>query len=308
MKIDDCILLPQEKTALRLRALYAEAGFQPYRMGKFEEYELYARNKEFLASDRILTFTDVSGKLMALKPDVTLSVIKNTEPQPGPAQKLYYHETVYRVPKGGMGFREMTQVGLECIGGVTEADEAQVIALACGSLRLISENCVLDLSHFGLVQSLMDEAGLTGEAAAAALICLNDKNAHGLGEVCAAAGVPADAAARLGALIAVYGPPARALPRLREALGARPALDALSRVAAAVPAPFKDVLSIDLSVPGNLKYYSGVAFKGYVRGVPGYVLSGGRYDHLMRRLRKTGSALGFAVYLNALEGLPAKED
>ncbi|HJJ46516.1 MAG TPA: hypothetical protein O0Y17_05505, partial [Methanocorpusculum sp.] len=64
-------LLSEEKTILKLRTLYRRYGYLPYKMNRFEEYDLYVRNKDFLVSDSIITFTDTGGKLMALKPDVT---------------------------------------------------------------------------------------------------------------------------------------------------------------------------------------------------------------------------------------------
>ena len=45
----------------------------------------------------IITFTDTNGKLMALKPDVTLSIIKNTRDASPDVSKLCYDENVYRV-------------------------------------------------------------------------------------------------------------------------------------------------------------------------------------------------------------------
>ena len=75
--IDEKLLKNEEKAVFSLRSLYKKYGYLPYKMSKFEEYELYMRNKDFLVSDRIITFNDTNGKLMALKPDVTLSIIKN---------------------------------------------------------------------------------------------------------------------------------------------------------------------------------------------------------------------------------------
>ena len=72
MEIKSNVLTRSEQVVLALRALYAEQGYEYYRMGKFEEYDFYAKNKDFLVSDNVLTFTDVGGRLMALKPDVTL--------------------------------------------------------------------------------------------------------------------------------------------------------------------------------------------------------------------------------------------
>ena len=75
----DLVLREDEKAVFKLRELYNKYGYVPYKMSKFEEYDLYAVNKEFLVSDNVITFTDTDGKLMALKPDVTLSIIKNTK-------------------------------------------------------------------------------------------------------------------------------------------------------------------------------------------------------------------------------------
>ncbi len=301
------ILLKEEYAALKLRALFAGAGYRQYKMSKFEEYDLYANNKDFLASERIITFTDISGRLMALKPDVTLSIIKNTEPVPGKTEKLYYNETVYRAPKGAPGFREMPQVGLECIGNTGPAEVAQVIGLACGSLMEISADCVLDVSHFGLVTGILEASGLTGAAAGEAVGFLNEKNAHGLSALCSENGVTAENTAKLKQLITLNGAPDLVLPKLRQAFGPVPAITELETVIEALSARQKRIVRIDFSVPGNLKYYNGIVFKGYVRGVPAYVLSGGQYDGLMKRMRKNGRALGFAVYLDSLQQLNEAE-
>jgi len=83
-----------EKIIFDLRSIYHRYGYGRYKMSKFEEYELYARNKDFLISDSIITFTDTNGKLMALKPDVTLSIVKNSRDASAYVQRLYYDENV----------------------------------------------------------------------------------------------------------------------------------------------------------------------------------------------------------------------
>ena len=44
-----------------------------------------------------------------------------------------------------------------------------------------------------------------------------------------------------------------------------------------------------------------------MKGLPDYVLSGGQYDLLMQRMKKNCRALGFAVYLDALQQLGREE-
>lgn len=83
LKQEDKALKADERFVFELRSLYRSYGYTHYRMSKFEEYDLYVRNKDFLSSSGIITFTDTNGKLMALKPDVTLSIIKNLSSQTG---------------------------------------------------------------------------------------------------------------------------------------------------------------------------------------------------------------------------------
>ena len=82
MNITDSILRREEKAIFSLRNLYEQYGYKKYKMSKFEEYDLYLENKSFLPSQQVITFTDLSGKLMALKPDVTLSIAKNAQSYP----------------------------------------------------------------------------------------------------------------------------------------------------------------------------------------------------------------------------------
>ena len=89
------ILKNKEKATYDLRALFRSYGYTEFKAGKFEDYELYSENKDFLQNEGILTFTDTNGRLMALKPDVTLSVAKDAEWHPGVTRKIYYDDEVY---------------------------------------------------------------------------------------------------------------------------------------------------------------------------------------------------------------------
>ena len=174
----------EEKAVFQLRSLYQKYGYTQYKMSKFEEYDLYVRNKDFLVSDNIITFTDTNGKLMALKPDVTLSIIKNTEDIPGCVNKVYYNENVYRVSKGTQSFKEIMQAGLECIGDIDLYDEFETLYLAAASLASVSEKFVLDISHLGIINSLLRETGCGKSFEKEALRCLAEKNAHELKALC----------------------------------------------------------------------------------------------------------------------------
>ena len=169
-------LRPEEIAALNLRGLYSDYGYTFYRMSRFEEYDFYADKKDFLISKAILTFTDADGKLMALRPDVTLSIIRHIRNTDG-VQKFFYDEKIYRVPRNSTTFREIPQAGIECIGHLDAEDLAEVLELALLSLHTVAHGrrCILDVSHAGLTASVVPEHNRRE-----ILQCLAEKNIHGL--------------------------------------------------------------------------------------------------------------------------------
>lgn len=298
-----------EQVSFSLRALYHSRGYSHYKMSKFEEYDLYARNKDFLVSDSVITFTDASGRLLALKPDVTLSIIKNSQDRPTGVQKVYYTENVYRASKTTHAFKEIMQVGLECFGDIDDYHLTEVLTLAARSLQAISPDWVLDISHLGLLAAVLDGAGLPPAQRGEALRLIGEKNTHELAALCRAEGVTQENIDLLTGLVTAAGDPATVLPLLRDKLtgvvDAAP-VEQLSRMVEAMDDPaFRSHLRLDFSVVDNMKYYTGIVFKGFVEGIPTGVLSGGQYDKLMERLGRRCGAVGFAVYLDELEPLDA---
>lgn len=287
-----------EQLAKTLSDLYITYGYLPYTMSKFEEYELYLRNKDFLISDRVLTFTDTDGKLMALKPDVTLSIIKNTSDTFEGVQKVYYRENVYRPGKNDHGFREIMQLGLECMGAVDTYCIFEVLLLAVSSLRAISLNCVLDISHMGLVSRLLDEVGLNGMARKHVLEAIGNKNTHEIRSICLNAGVCADKLTKLSKL---SGKANVIMPELEELFRDAPELIQLKQLLAALDKAGADCVNVDFSVVNDMSYYNGIVFRGFIEGIPEGVLSGGQYDGLMEKMNRTCKAIGFALYPDLLE-------
>ena len=140
-------LQPKERASFALRALYEAAGCRKYHMGRFEEYGLYQENRSFLSSEQVITFTDLDGRLLALKPDVTLSIAKTAQPAPGETLRYYYHENVYRPSAESHTFKEISQMGLEMLGAVGEAQVQQAVCLAARSLDALGAEWVLEVSH-----------------------------------------------------------------------------------------------------------------------------------------------------------------
>lgn len=305
MELDLNMLRPQEQLSLRLRLLYEEAGFRQYRMGRFEEYGLYQQNRRFLASDQVITFTDLDGRLLALKPDVTLSIAKNAQFEEGGCGQFYYSENVYRPSQESHTFQEISQMGLECIGAVDDGITAQAVLLAGKSLALTGRDFVLEASHMGFVAGLLDAVGAPEAARPRLLSCIRDRNLHELRSAAEEAGLSrqgTDALCRLDALAGDWEAVlAQAEPiALNAGMGA--ALAELRTLCAALAAQGQ-TLRLDLSLVNDMEYYNGLVLQGYVAGLPRAVLQGGRYDPLAEQFRPGAKAIGFALYLDELDRL-----
>ncbi len=306
-QIDKTRMSMEERAGLELHELYRKYGYARYKMQKFEEYELYLKNRDFIETESIIAFSDARGKLMALKPDLTLSIVKNYKYEPGVVRKLFYSENVYRSAKSSLQHREMLQTGLECMGDIDQYQVAEVTMLAAASLAVLSQDAVLAVSHMGLISDLLEPVGDPGTKNRI-IRAVGEKNLSEIEKICREEEIDRMVADSLLTLIGAYGAfedVREELNRLPLGYGGRKAMAELETVFGVIAStPYRDQVKIDFSIVNDLTYYSGILFQGFVRGIPQSILSGGRYDRLMSRMNRQGGALGFAVYLDYLDMLP----
>ena len=296
----------QDELIPKLRNLYEKLGYKKYKMSKFEEYDFYLENKSFLKSKNIITFNDLNGKLLALKPDVTLSIVKNSGASP---QKLYYTENVYRVKSGQ--YKEIMQVGLEYIGNVDTYTASEVISLAAKSLGAISDSFALDISHMGFISGMLDELKLSGAEYEKLIELISRKDAHEIKALCENSGASADITEKIIKMATLYGSFDEILPVCAELSinektnNAAAELSCLSKLLKATGCDKN--INLDFSIVNDMSYYNGVIFQGFINGITGSVLSGGRYDNLLSKMGKSIGAIGFAIYTDMFEYLEFSE-
>ncbi len=298
-------LFNDELTVLKLRKLYESCGYKKFRMSKFESYDFYARNKDFLVGNRIITFTDLNGKLMALKPDVTLSIVKNAE-NFNSRQKLYYTENVYRESKEIHEFKEISQVGLEVIGNIDLYQTIEIIVLAIQSLRIIDSDAVLDLSHMGYTEGLMDCMTVDSALRTKIHTLFKEKNSHDLVRLASDYSLPNNSVHTALSIMTTSGSNEEMISlaennaintKMSESVKEMKLIYELIKSYG-----LENNVKIDFSVTDDPGYYNGILMHGYVHGIPRDVLSGGRYDMLMSKMGKNGvHAMGFAIYFDALD-------
>jgi ATP phosphoribosyltransferase regulatory subunit len=111
-------------------------------------------------------------------------------------------------------------------------------------------------------------------------------------------------------LVTVYGEPSKVLDKLdvfKINKSTTAAVESLKGILFELKKlGVSEKLCVDFSVVNDMKYYNGLAFKGFIEGIPTGILSGGQYDKLMRKMKKSSNAIGFAVYLDELNKLSAR--
>ena len=310
MEIKDSILQNDERAALKLRALYEGYGHSKYKVSKFEEYALYMENKNFVRNDHIITFNDLHGKLLALKPDITLSIAKNADVGMSGVSRLYYNENVYRLNRNSLEYKEISQLGLELIGQIDLYLIGEVVGLAAKSLDKIGRRFLLDISHMEFIRELIESLDVDDMVVEQVLNCIRSKNAHVLKSVCEKNNISIQLYNKLAALTKLSGPFAKTLDKAFDICIKSKMENALKELkklwqmlGGVLPGNVLDSVHLDFSIINDMDYYNGIIFQGYIEGLSRAVLSGGRYDNLMKKFNKNCGAVGFAVYLDELDSL-----
>lgn len=304
MNIIPQTLTKDEAVYLELETLFENYGYRKFKMGKFETYSLYEEYKSFLTSEYILTFSSPEGKLMALRPDVTLSIVKNTRADEQSTDKVFYKENVYRMDRHSKEYREIPQAGVELIGSVDAAATLEVIRMARQSLAIIDPASILCLSHMGFVEGVLSACNASSEERPRILGCLRSQNVHDLH------GILGDREPREGwfedlsvALTSGDSYEDTLANARKVAINAQmnEALDELAAIGASLAElGMADGICLDFTMQSDLNYYNGILMQGYVERFPGAILTGGRYDRLLTKFQKNLSALGFALALGEL--------
>lgn len=301
----------REEIALFLEDMYSRFGYSKYRMNKFEPYSFYMENEKFLEDNNIITFGAPNGKLLALKPDITMSIIKNCCKSSKQNHKVYYNESVFRIPKGDSDFKEIHQIGVEYIGDIDTYQTLEVLNLVVKSLAKFSDSYMLCLSNMALILSIFDDLELSVSQRNTIISYMKQKNSHDLDRYLQEQNIADDGV--LIKLITMSRNVKTALSELSLMFSGskyekevEKMKEIFSHLDAFVP---ENKVQLDFSYITSTDYYNGLIFVGYLDGLAVPALTGGRYDRLVAKMGMSDkSALGFAVNLSAVDKLLSSTD
>lgn len=296
---DDVIIL--------LRDLYESYGFKKFKMKTFEEYSLYIENKNFLSNKQIITFTGLNGKLLALKPDITLSIIKNCGAAFNNNEKYYYNENVYRPHKDSYEYQEIPQMGLELIGNIDSYSILETVSLAIKTLKILTSNYLLDISDLDFIDGILDTIDCQKRVKLNIISYIIQKNEHDLKHYAKESGLSENDINLLSTIVNLYGPFPHTLKACETIVKNEKSKRALNNLKSLYHQlksyGLHNNVRLDFSIINDLDYYNGIIFQGFVEQVPNAVLSGGRYDKMVKRFGINADAIGFALYIGELDKL-----
>lgn len=295
-------LINENSIVSNLINIYERFGFKKIRLSKFEDYNLYNNNKDFLQTEHILTFMNLNGNLKSLRPDVTLSIVKKVlKDNEKETKKIYYIEDIYKIVSNE--YEEIPQVGVEIIGKLNNYSNLEIISMAIESLKSINKNYILEISNIDFISAIFDEINLEENLKIEILNNIYLKNKHDL-EKLLNKNVDNKYKKYILSFIELSGNYKDILKKLKSLIinkkmqKSYEELKSLSFV-------FElynnfDKILLDFSIESQLGYYNGIIFKGYIKESNDIILSGGRYDKLLNKFNSNKNAIGFAIYMDKL--------
>lgn len=262
-----------------MRDVCLRAGFGEVVTPTFEHSELFTLRSGQAVIDEMYAFRDKGDREMALRPEITASVIRfyvnelSNSPKP---LKLFYVGNCFRYenPQSGR-FREFFQLGAELIGSKNPETDAEVIALAVNAIRSTGlKDFKVRVGHIGILKSLVKAEIEEPQVAADVLRMLDKEDFDSMGDMFDARALPRQLFDRITTIAEMRGS-VSVLDNLEEA----EAVEHLREVFRILALQGIEDCTIDLGIVRGLDYYTGMVFEidAPALGAEKQIMGGGSY-------------------------------
>ena len=301
----------REEITYNVQQLFAKSGYTPIETPTLEIMDVLEAGGHVPASP--FKLFDSQGELLAMRPDVTMQVARMCSTRYAGCTaplRFRYTQRVFREADTRLQAvtREMTQIGIECIGQKGAAADAEVIGLMTEALIAAGvPDFKLALATVGVLRALLAASQGTPAWQKSILQAYHASNFVDLDALTesesaqfVASGARADVARAIRLLVRIRGgQDAIAAARLLvEPLKCADGLDEFEQTYALLCARgLRERIMIDFSVMSSFDYYTGVVFEAYAPQIGTSLGSGGRYDHMLAAYGQDRPAAGFAFYL-----------
>jgi histidyl-tRNA synthetase len=269
-------------------------GYREVCTPEFEDLELFTMRSGEGIVEEMYAFEDKGGRKLALRPEITASVIRmyvnEAKVAPKPLRWCYFADCFrYERPQKGR-YRQFWQFGVELIGADTAQADAEVITLAADMLNATGATYDLNVGHLSFMRNLLRDLGYPDQRRMMAF--LDKKDFDGLKTT-----LESMNRSDLGTSLISLSE-CRDLTEAFEIAGTIPEKERIQRTVECLDAAGVDY-SLNFGIARGLDYYTGIVFEGFAQnlGAENQILGGGAYRlaHLFGGddVASCGFAIGF---------------
>ena len=194
------------------------------------------------------------------------------------------------------------QTGIELIGVSNPKSDIEVLVTAAKALQNLKiENFRIELGHIGIFNSLMKALNVSVSTKETIRQLIEEKNYPALNDVLDDLNEQ-ETASVIKLLPRLFGG-REVFQKAKELIHDPATIEVLAYLESLYESltalGLAEKLTVDLGIVNRNDYYTGIVFKGYVEGYGEEVLSGGRYDSLLREFGEDLGAVGFAVNVDS---------
>lgn len=299
---DECYI--KSKIEEALKKTYLAAGFQEIQSPTVEYYDVFISEDGVWSQQDMHKLFDSSGRILVLRPEMTTPIARiaatKLKETPHPI-RLFYTSNVFRVNESYNGHKsEITQSGIEIIGA--KGIRADVDAIITGITALENcglENFKIELGHSEFYKSILSELNIKEDKKTILEKLIINKNFYGLASFMDELECNEQENISLIKEIPKLFGDITVLNKAEKMTKNKNAIESIEELRTLYnllkDAGYEKYITVELGMIHELNYYTGIIFKGFSFGVGGSLLSGGRYDNLIKKFGEDLCATGFAL-------------
>lgn len=292
----------------RISRAFHRYGYQDIETPTFEFFDIFNKERGSVSSQEMFKFFDRDNQTLVLKPDVTPAiarcVAKYYMDETVPVRLCYRERTFINNSSYQGRLKENTQTGAELIGDDSADADAEMIAMVVDALKSAGlKQFQVELGQVDFFRGLVEEAGMDEQTQETLRELIENKNHFGVEDLIARQDMPDGLRQIFSNLPELFG----GFEMLTELMGhitndrSRRAVERLIRVRQILESyGAAEYVTCDLGMLSNYNYYTGIIFKAYTYGTGEHIVTGGRYDRLLRQFGKDAAAVGFAIVIDRL--------
>lgn len=291
-----------------LENIYESFGYESIVTPTIEYYKTFFYEMERLKEEEVYKFFDSNGRILVLRPDMTIPISRVVKSKMRDVElpiRLKYTSNVFNVNKSLGGKRnEYTDCGIEFIGEEGLGSDIEVLTLALEGIKSLGiKEFKLEIGNIKFFNSVSEKMNLKEEEREILANLIESKSLIELKEFLESLKIEEKYKEFLNNLPWLFGEVEVLDNAMQYAFNNEviQSLNYMKKLYSILEAlGYGENISFDLGMVPRVNYYTGIIFKGYIDGVGDTIVSGGRYDNLIKKEHEKIPAIGFSVNVDLL--------